>query len=67
MALIKDILVNVRLGGNRMKQTITFYRNGKRYSVDVDIKEITNMTFKEMEDYAWEKFKKIKKGGKNGK
>ena len=48
-----------------MKQTITFYRNGKKYSVDVDIKEITNMTFKEMEDYAWEKFKKIKKGGKN--
>ena len=41
-----------------MKQTITFDRNGKRYSVDVDIKEVTNMTFKEMEDYAWEKLKK---------
>lgn len=58
MVLIKDILVNVRLGGNRMKQTITFGRNGKRYSVDVDMKEVTNMTFKEMEDYAWEKLKK---------
>src|SRR5699024_4547665 len=29
-------------------------------SVDVDIKEVTNMTFKEMENYAWEKIKKIK-------
>ena len=60
MALIKDIFVNVRLGGNRMKQTITFDRNGKRYSVDVDTREITDMSFKEMEDYAWEKLKKTK-------
>ena len=48
-----------------MKQTITFYRNGKRYSVDVDIKEVTNMTFKEMEDYAWEKLKNKKRRKKN--
>lgn len=40
-----------------MKQTITFGREGKRYSVDVDIRKVEDMSFKEMEDYAWEKAK----------